>query len=149
MGKFSFNKSHKPSIVAETLKQKRSVLGQNHQNFKISFQDFDSTQKYGSGFKDWQKEGLLSHTMEVLEGYCKSPLLTQVDGKKFTIYGDFPPKEKTKFSFPNHVPEDARWGRIHINGKSVIVGHIVNDTFYLVFLDKGHNFYLTKRVTEN
>ena len=116
-------------------------------NFKLSFQYLDTSQKYASSFKDWQKVGLLSHAMETLCGYCCSPLMKQVDGDKFTIYGSFPPKEKTKFEYPKHVPEDANWARIHINGSSVIIGHIVNDTFYVVFLDKTHKFWLTKRET--
>lgn len=116
-------------------------------NFKVSFQYFDATQKYGSSFKDWQGVGLLSRAMETLYGYCCSPLMEQVDGDKFTIYGSFPPKGKTMFEYPHHVPEDANWARIHINGSAVIIGHIVGDTFYVVFLDKTHKFWLTKKVT--
>lgn len=129
---------HKPRSVNEA--------GRNA-NFKLSFQYLDTAQKFASSFKDWQKAGLLSHAMETLYGYCCSPLMTQVDGDKFAIYGSFPPKEKTMFEYPKHVPEDANWARIHINGPSVIVGHIVNDTFYVVFLDKTHKFWLTKRET--
>ena len=128
--------------------QKESVNDNKRtSNFKISFQYLDTTQKYGSGFKDWQKIGLLSHTMEVLQGFCCSPLMSQVDGKKFAIYDSFPPADKTRFEYPKNVPEDALWGRIHITGPAVIVGHIVRDTFYVVFLDKTHKFFLTKRVT--
>lgn len=116
-------------------------------NFKISFQYLDTTQKYGSSLKDWQRVGLLSYAMETLCGYCRSPLLGQVDGDKFAIYGSFPPEGKTKFEYPPHVPEDANWARIHVNGPAVIVGHIVRDTFYVVFLDKTHKFWLTKRET--
>lgn len=77
------------------------------------------------------------------------PLLEQVDNNKFSIYGDFPPKHKTLFDCPAFVPEDANWARIHITGAAVVAGHIVQDTFYVVFLDKSHKFWLTKRVTEN
>lgn len=115
--------------------------------FKVSFQYLDTTQKYGSSFKDWQKCGLLSKALEVLQGYCCSPLRTQIDGVKFSIYDSFPPEDKTLFQFPKNVPEDAHWARIHVTGAAVLIGHIVNDTFYIVFLDKTHKFYLTKRVT--
>ncbi|MDE5784180.1 MAG: hypothetical protein K2H97_07695 [Prevotella sp.] len=114
-------------------------------NFKVSFQYFDSSQKYASSFRDWQKAGLLSHALDILAGMCQQPLENQFNGEKFTLYGDFPSKDKTKFEIPTHVPEDAHWARIHVNGKSVIVGHIVRDTFYVVFLDKFHSFFLTKR----
>lgn len=92
---------------------------------------------------------MLANALKVLEGYCKRPLLQQIDGDKFTRYGDFPPPEKTRFVHPQHVPEDACWARIHITGKAVLAGHIVEDTFFIVFLDKTHKFYLTKRVTSN
>lgn len=137
----------KPKL-AERYKIKPSVNDNARvSNFKISFQYLDTTQKYGSAFKDWQKIGLLSATLDTLHGYCYSPLLQQVDGNKFAIYGAFPPKDKTYFKFPKNVPEDANWARIHINGAAVVIGHIVADTFYVVFLDKTHKFYLTKRTT--
>lgn len=70
-------------------KQKTTFFAKNKQsvndsyrasNFKLSFQYLDTTQKYGSSFKDWQQAGLLSHAMETLKGYCCSPLMGQVDG---------------------------------------------------------------------
>lgn len=133
----------KPVLKA---KEKASVNdSERTNNFKLSFQYLDTTQKYGSGFKDWQNAGLLSRALEVLQGYCCSPLLRQVDGKKFTIYGAFPPPANTMFEYPQNVPEDANWARIHITGISIVVGHIVNDTFYVVFLDRTHKFWLTKK----
>ena len=40
-------------------------------------------------------------------------------------------------------------GNRGITGAAIIAGHIVTDTFYIVFLDKTHKFWLTKRVTQN
>lgn len=114
-------------------------------NFNISLAYFDPEPMYASGFKDWQKYGLLSKAMETLQGYCKRPLIQQIDGDKFSVYTSFPPPEKTKFSYPKHVPEDAEWARIHVNGPAVLIGHIVGNTFYLVFLDKTHKFWMTKK----
>ena len=141
----SFSKEKVRKSIAE---HKSSVKEQDRtDNFKLSFQYLDTTQKFGSTFRDWQKVGLLSKAMETLQGYCCSTLRDGIDGKKFTLYGSFPPTEKTDFSYPKNVPEDAHWARIHINGKSVIIVHIVKDTFYVVFLDKTHHFFLTKRKT--
>ena len=116
-------------------------------NFKLSFQYLDTTQKFGSTFKDWQNDGLLSKAMETLQGYCCSPLRQSIDGDKFTIYEKYPSKDKTDFLYPQNVPEDAQWARIHVNGKSVIVGHVVNVTFFVFFRVKSEHFYLTKRQT--
>lgn len=144
-----FNKPKPSPNVSQSLLEKKTKANTNFGNFKVSFQYFDSAPKHSSAFADWEKYGLLSHTLNVLKGYCCSPLRQQIDGKKFTRYGDFPPPNKTKFEYPSHVPEDAEWGRIHINGRSVIIGHIIDDTFYIVFFDKFHAFWLTKRVIEN
>ena len=114
-----------------------------NENFCFSLEHYDHNQ--GQRFVEWEKEGLLAKAMETLEGYCKGKLISQVDGNKFTLYPSFPPKDKTNFKFPNHIPEDAHWGRIHINGKSILVGHVVRNKFYIVFLDKNHEFWISTK----
>lgn len=146
MAKKSFKHKEK-SLIKQTLDKKKINNVVSIDNFKVSFQYLDSQQKYASGFKDWQNCGLLSKLLEVLQGYCCSALLQQVDGDKFTVYGDFPPQNKTLFENPNHIPIDANWARIHITGKAIVAGHIIENTFYVVFLDKSHKFWLTKRIT--
>ena len=133
------------SILKEIEKPRSVNDTERTANFKLSFQDLDTTQKFGSGFRDWQKAGLLSLAMDTLRGFCCSPLRQQIDGDKFAVYNSFPPEDTTMFSYPKNVPEDAHWARIHVNGPAVIVGHIVNDTFYVVFLDKTHKFWLTEK----
>ena len=120
----------KKKSLPKLQKEKPSVNDENKiSNFKISLPYLDTTQKFGSSFKDWQNSGLLSFALETLQGYCCSPLWEQLDGDKFTTYKSFPSNDKTLFKYPKNVPEDAQWARIHINGLSVIVGHIVKDTF--------------------
>lgn len=145
---------HKPkhkqgSLITETLAKKQKTDTSTNQNFNVSFQYLDTTQKFGSGFAHWQKVGLLSKALEVLQGYCCSPLHQSIDGDKFTKYGEFPPKEKTMFKMPSSISEDVCWARIHVTGAAVLAGYIVNNTFYVVFLDGTHKFYLTKKVTGN
>jgi hypothetical protein len=146
----AFNKTKQKSVIKEVLDKKKRVEENNaNVNFGVSFEHYDPSQKYGSSFKDWQAVGLLSKMMDVLQGYCCSPLLTQIDGKKFGIYGDFPPADKTEYTHPQKVPQDAKWAKLHINGPAVLIGHVISNTFYIVFLDKTHKFYLTKKVTAN
>jgi len=106
--------------------------------FLVSFKDMDRTQ--GQTFAEWESEELLSKALETLRDYCCAPLLDQA-GSKFTIYGSFPPDEKTDFTKPKHIPEDAQWARIHVAGEPCIIGHVVRNVFYVVFLDKKHKFY--------
>jgi hypothetical protein len=103
---------------------------------------FDHTQ--GQNFPEWEQEGLLAEALDTLKGYS-TRRMNEVLGKrepKFTCYGSFPSGCK-KFRHPKHVPPDAKWTRIHVNGTRCIIGHIVGNVFYLVFLDKDHEFWPT------
>lgn len=65
----------KKKSLPKLQKEKPSVNDENKiSNFKISLQYLDTTQKFGSSFKDWQNSGLLSFALETLQGYCCSPL---------------------------------------------------------------------------
>ena len=141
-----FNKPHtKDSAIKSALANKNTTVEKETKNLNFSFEDFCSNQKFASSFRDWQKDGLLSKAMETLNGYCKSPI---VYNDKFTFYGDFPKPEQTMFTFPGHVAEDASWVRIHVTGPAVVVGHIIRNTFYVVFLDKTHKFFLSGKAKQ-
>lgn len=95
----------------------------------------------GASFKNWLDDGVLLDALEKLKGYSNHPY-TSTDAT-YTIYGNFPPK--SKFKHPKYVPEDAKWARIHVNGKYIICGHLVKNIFYIVFLDSEHGFWITEK----
>ena len=132
----------KKSIITKTLQERSTVRQLTGDLFVISLKHLDKMQ--GARFADWDHEGILARAMDVLEGYCNAPLRAQAVNDKFTIYGDFPPPDKTNFFHPSHVPEDAEWARIHVTGKQCIAGHVVQNTFYIVFLDSDHSFWKTE-----
>ncbi|WP_052126195.1 hypothetical protein [Ureibacillus massiliensis] len=111
--------------------------------FLISLKYLDRTQ--GQDFSEWEQENLLAKAMETLRNYSHNSLVSQVDGKKFNIYGEFPPKKKTEFNHPKHVPEDAEWARIHVTGKQCIIGFVNRNIFNVVFLDKEHKFWKSEK----
>jgi hypothetical protein len=110
--------------------------------FLLSLKDLDREQ--GQQLVDWEEEKILARALDAIRGYCCSPLVSQMNTDKFTCYGNFPHDSVTEFRHPAHVPEDALWARIHITGKQCVVGHIVRNVFYIVFLDKDHGFYKSK-----
>lgn len=70
------------------------------------------------------------------------------------VYKDFP--KKSAFVHPPHVPEDVWWARFRIDCDTRLVGFVIpnnlnntiaknydSNTFYVVFLDENHQFYLT------
>lgn len=145
MAKKSKVKPHtKKSSITRAINSIKEAQAENlvdDEYFLFSLRQFDSTQ--GETFKFWQDNLILADLVNVLKGYSCSTLKSQVDKNKFTIYGDFPPADKTEFHHPKHVPEDARWARIHITGKHILAGHIVGNLFYIVFLDFHHKFWIS------
>ena len=108
-------------------------------DLRFSFKHLDTTQ--GQTFQDWQTEGILADALETMRGYCTQTLGKAVS-KKFSIYNNFPPK--SDFHHPKHVSPEACWARIHISGLRCLGGHIVHNTFYVVFLDKNHRFFISE-----
>ena len=132
----------KASQVNLGLKNKalnKEAVEKFNNNFVISFEYLDRNQ--GQDFEDWNKEGLLVNMLNTLRDYCMKPL-QENKGDKFKVYGAFPPK--SKFKHPKHVPKDADWASLHINGKACLAGHVYENIFYVVFLDKKHEFWITK-----
>lgn len=113
------------------------------EDFVISLKHMDREQ--GQTFIEWEQDGILAQALDALQGYCCRPLSEQSNSKKFTIYGAFPPSDKTDFQHPKHVPEDAEWARIHLTGERCIIGHVVRNIFYVVFLDKHHRFWISQK----
>jgi hypothetical protein len=143
MAQHKFKKHQSESIITTSIKAR--IIKKDIDTdglFLFSLKHLDATQ--GDSLGAWEKQTILARCLDTLKGYCSQSLKSQFD-KKFTVYGDFPPEAKTEFSHPKHVPEDANWARIHVTGQQVVVGHIVKNIFFIVFLDGLHEFWLTSK----
>ncbi|RON39548.1 hypothetical protein [Pseudomonas brassicacearum] len=81
------------------------------------------------------------------------------DGNYLEVYGGFP--KRSNFTHPPFVPEDAVWGRFRLDRTVRLAGFTIpnglnhkfceneryrhcTNTFYVVFIDFHHGFYVTK-----
>jgi hypothetical protein len=110
------------------------------QKMTFSFMDFDDTQ--GQSFVQWEKAALLGKMMEKIKEYNKKTII-ETQEAQFKIYGGFP--ITSKFKLPSFITEDAEWAALRIQGKERIAGHIVDNVFYVVFLDMEHQFYPSEK----
>lgn len=125
------------------LKEPTISKDKNNDFFLLSLKHLDKTQ--WETFFDWEKKHKLSKLLETMYWYSNEKLIKLVDNKKFSIYWDFPPKNKTKFEHPKHVPEDANWARIHIDWTHCLIWHVIANMFFAVFLDWTHSFWKSKK----
>lgn len=138
--------------------------------FNLSF--FDDSQSAGQSFSVWGATiGItsLENLLEKVKAYTKEPLSywknqrTGAGGLKvLEVYRKFP--KSSSFTHPAHVPHDVEWARFRLGNKVRLIGFVIpksfsskeykhtdkeiypydSNTFYVVFLDKDHNFYKTE-----
>jgi hypothetical protein len=106
----------------------------------FSFRDFDHTQ--GQTFAQWGDAKLLRILLDKLKEYSRKTI-PEAEQASFTIYGVFPPH--SHFTAPRHIIPDAIWAAMHIQGKECIAGHIIDNVFYVVFLDREHHFWPSEK----
>lgn len=133
------NQSQRKTSVLQG-QSENQALEKYCENFRVSFEFLDKGQ--GQTFKEWEEAGLLAKMNETLFEYCKESIRAKM-GTKFKEYGEFP--SKTNFKHPKHVEPDVNWCSLHVTGKAVLVGFISGNTFFVVFLDKDHEFWICEK----
>ncbi|MFA5514213.1 MAG: hypothetical protein WDA17_04760 [Sphaerochaetaceae bacterium] len=128
---------------------------------KFNFSYFDANQEYATDIEKLDEKSLQGFFSK-LKLYSKHPLsywqqqcIGSHKNHVLEIYGAFP--KNSGFKYPKHVPSDVDWARFRLDGKKRLVGFTIpkdfcigdatlNDsTFYIVFLDLSHKFYLKNK----
>jgi len=104
----------------------------------FSFRHLDQTQAHT--MQEWHDLGLLPQMFETFRNYSTQKMASAFS-KRFKCYGGMP--DQCEYGHPRFVPEDAKWTTMHLQGKPCVIGHIVRNIFYVVFLDGDHRFYPT------
>ena len=128
---------------------------------RFNFSYFDANQEHATDVATWD-EANLQRFFSKLVSYCNYPLsywqrqtIGSYRNHVLEIYGAFP--RKSGFNHPAHVPSDVDWARFRLDGKKRLIGFTIpknyctsdslfdDNTFYIVFLDLKHQFYLVDR----
>lgn len=115
----------------------------------FSFKDLDQSQPKGSPqtIKTWMNSNLLMPLIERLRDLSKLTRDEALKQEQIKIYGNFPPTDKTIFSHPPHVEDNVAWSVIKAIGgqKGTLAGYVIESTFYVVFFDKDHKFWISEK----
>jgi hypothetical protein len=138
-----------PKRVENTREERRT--GQERPFVSFNFKDFEGRNQ-GQTFEIWEKEGLLALAMNRLTEISRlrvGEATTPAPNSKralIKIYRQFPPDSVFKCP-PMLKDKTLSWASIHIQGKECIAGYMDenNGIFYLVFLDKEHEFWPSTR----
>ena len=141
MSKNKFNTRSKSSFQRQL--QELPIQGPRLRKILFSLRDFDRNQ--GQPFTEWEDDKLLALAMDKLSQLSQLTMPQAQQKQLLKIYSkvDFPPK--SNFTYPKHVKDGAKWASFHIQGKECIIGHIEDNVFHIVFLDRNHEFWITEK----
>lgn len=110
----------------------------------FSFKDFDTGQiPPGQSYDEWQEEKRLAYALEKFGEIGKCNRVEAQQQGLIKVYKEFP--ATSKFKYPRTVIQDDKivWAVImNIKGqKPRVVGHMIENVFYVVFLDAEHCFF--------
>ena len=161
--------NEKKNTFLRNLNQQPSLEDDNNdltKRCKFNFSYFVSNQDAGQEFKDWTHKQLVD-LLRKLKGFTAKPLdfwrnerVGSNGLRVLVIYGNFP--SNSDFVRPKHIPHQAQWGRFRLGSKLRLVGFTIptelhrcphrrtgeffdKNTFYVVFLDRDHKFYLLEK----
>jgi hypothetical protein len=143
MGKNDKFKERKVASYKREFKGVETREGKREALIVLSFRNFDRNQ--GQSFEEWQAENLLALAISKLREVCQLTVgqaAAQQIIKPYTKVG-FPPE--SGFTHPKHVLPDVIWCSMHIQGKECVIGYFEDNIFHVVFLDKDHEFWITKK----
>jgi hypothetical protein len=162
-GKFSNSKqlAHLAAIPEEGVEATNDTLTVK---CKFNFAYFFKQDGVGKDIGDLTAPEL-HDLFDKVRNFCREPLLyweKQKHGRGSTlaIYKNFP--VNSDFTHPKHVPNDVHWGRFRLSGEVRLVGFVVPsnlhgtlhgvtkvafdcNTFYVVFIDHDHRFYISNK----
>jgi hypothetical protein len=122
---------------------KRGAVGNRQRNLSFSFSKHIKTE--GQSIEEWDELGLLKPLLLRIKNLGQHTSLTVRQNKWVKEYHKvaFPPN--SGFKEPKHVI-GVTWAVMHITdtSKEVVAGFIEEDVFYIVFLDKDHQFWPSK-----
>ncbi len=118
----------------------------------------------GQTFKEWEELEILSDLVEKLKEHSKKSIqdlektpIGRKGGHILEIYPAYP--SHSRFRRPRNIPAEVSWCRIRLANKRRLIGFVLDwekyhnteysktgerydsNTFYVVFLDKDHEFY--------
>lgn len=133
----------KASSFKRTLKELEEKPRTKEPYVVLSLKDFDRTQ--GQSFGEWQEDKLLSLALDRLSQVCSLTMREATTQQIIKRYDkvDFPPE--TAFTHPKHVPVGVTWASMHVQGKECVIGYVEENIFHIVFLDKDHQFWISKK----
>ncbi|EOC1429089.1 hypothetical protein ACI1AD_004397 [Cronobacter dublinensis] len=131
----------------EELKVAKSPPVSTDRFVSVSFRYLCNVDDVGQSIKTWHDDGSLPDLIDKLTYLTSNGITKVITDGVFTNYSRFPEAAVNEFKCPDGISEDEDWGVIkNIGGqKRRVAGFLRENIFYVVFLDRDHLFWKSKR----
>lgn len=118
----------------------------------FNYQFLTSGSDYGQSFEEWDKERIILDLNQKLKSFSEKSKTELLSDGVLCIYGEYP--SNSGFIYPAALPKEKskmEWARLTITGKRRVIGFFTpgsdreSDVFYVVFLDKEHQFFPSEK----
>lgn len=136
----------------------QKALNQNIINLSCFNFSYFQKNENSQSFEDWQSEEILADLMDKIKEFSKKSLQESKQEKRLKLYGNFPSSNVSDYVLPLNLPDNGiKWGSFRLTGERRLIGFVVSNladgldcsnlknTFFVVFLDKNHKFYKSKK----
>ena len=113
----------------------------------VSFRYLCNIDDVGQSISSWHKDGCLGDLLDKLTYLTSNGITKVISDGLLTNYTRYPDSSINDFKCPDGLSVDEDWGVIkNIGGqKRRVAGFLRDNVFYIVFLDKNHVFWKSKR----
>ena len=111
---------------------------------KVVFSYLDLDPNQGQSFEEWTDLGLMLQMQQKLRQVCTMTMAEANKQQVIKCYHKVHFPKHSKFTYPKHISESVLWASMHLQGKECIIGHVQEFIFFIVFLDKDHEFWPSK-----
>ena len=138
-----------------------NIIKQSENYIRFNYKYFTFGDGFGQTFEEWQTEGILADLNNKLVGVSgKTKIELMQDGTLELFINGYP--LDSMFTRPKVLSSlDLKWARIRVTGKRRLIGFFLptnvyedekgevretdTNVFYVVFLDKDHQFAPSKK----
>lgn len=137
-------KNDKKAKMLNDLSQNLTLIVEEKKLINFNFKYYVHGNNSGQSFQEWNDEGILVELNDKLFNCSQSSRL-ELKPKILEEYKNYP--SDSKFERPTCLhSNNVIWARIRLTGKRRLIGFFLKgytediNTFYVVFLDKEHEF---------
>lgn len=144
-----YKNSRKKAGLNRIIRQSQA-LDKSKEHITFNFEYFTYSEKGGQSFEEWQADKILADLNNKLKDFSGSTCQELMNDNRLELFDSYP--QDSRFEKPKCFigKPMAKWARLRLTGRQRLIGVFLNDmdneekrnVFYVVFLDKNHDFAL-------